>query len=336
MASYGVGDIRNLFNAGSDATKARASLIRLAIFVEEGAARHLLEIAHQYLNPNLSTGMIHVESFVKGGEAEINTNTDFAIIIASSANESNTLYSRLARQNIPVKILTDNTGKVSQVSLSSFDRLNPDDYIEFNAFEGNISEGLRSIGLWMLEVSPDELELAIAANFPFARKALAEKIVKETSKQNALVGGVTLVPGADMPVMTLNQAKMVLQIAAAYGQEMGPERVKELAGVIGGGFALRAVARNVIGVVPALGWAVKAGIGYSGTMAMGKAVIEYFESGGSLQGIGSKLFDAGDKIAHETKKIGAKVSETAKEKAPLSLPFRKKKHPNDEEEPREI
>ena len=56
--------------------------------------------------------------------------------------------------------------------------------------------------------------------------------------QNAGVGLVVFIPGADLPIMTLNQAKMLLQIAAAYGEPMGKERVKELAAVVGGAFAL--------------------------------------------------------------------------------------------------
>ena len=47
--------------------------------------------------------------------------------------------------------------------------------------------------------------------------------------------------------MTANQAKMVLEIAAAYGQPLTADRIKELAAIVGGGFAWRAVARQIIG-----------------------------------------------------------------------------------------
>ena len=70
--------------------------------------------------------------------------------------------------------------------------------------------------------------------------------------QNAGIGLVPLLPGADMPVMTLNQAKMVLQIAAAYGQPMGKDRVKEVAPVVASAFACRALARELIGLVKAV------------------------------------------------------------------------------------
>ena len=112
--------------------------------------------------------------------------------------------------------------------------------------------------------------LAFAQAFDFVRRPLSMESVRSTSMQNAGVGFVAFVPGADLPIMTLNQAKMVLQIAAAYGQPLTVERAKELAAVVGGGFACRAAARQLVGIVPALGWAIKAGIGYAGTSAMGQ------------------------------------------------------------------
>jgi hypothetical protein len=63
-----------------------------------------------------------------------------------------------------------------------------------------------------------------------------------------------------MPVMTLNQAKMVLQIAGAYGQPISVERAKELFVVVGGAFAMRHIARQLVSLVPGIGFIIKAGI----------------------------------------------------------------------------
>ena len=140
------------------------------------------------------------------------------------------------------------------------------------------------MGEWVVATFK-ETRLSYAQAFDFVRRPLALESVRSTAAQNAGVGLVVVIPGADMPVMTANQAKMVLEIAAAYGQPLTVERIKELAAIVGGGFAWRAVARQIIGVVPALGWAVKAGIGYGGTVAMGTAAIEYFEHGGTVGGL---------------------------------------------------
>lgn len=137
---------------------------------------------------------------------------------------------------------------------------------------------------WLAEEVPSK-RMALARNFPFLRRAAALAAVRATAWQNAVIGTVGFLPGADMPVMTANQIKMLLQIAAAYGEPLGAERIKELLAVVGGGFAFRAVARQVVGLVPVLGWAVKGGIGYSGTLAMGRAAIAYFEAGADLPAV---------------------------------------------------
>jgi len=46
--------------------------------------------------------------------------------------------------------------------------------------------------------------------------------------------------------------------------------------VVGAGFGWRAVARELLDVVPVAGWAVKAGIAYTGTRAIGEAAVRYF------------------------------------------------------------
>lgn len=152
------------------------------------------------------------------------------------------------------------------------------------------------MGEWVVAAC-HEKRLAFALAFPCVRRPLSLDSVNATSLQNAGIGAVLFIPGADMPVMTLNQAKMLLQIAAAYGKPMTGERAKELACVVGGAFACRAVARQAAGLVPALGWAVKAGVGYAGTLAMGKAAIEYFEAGGDAAGLANVVGKACNEAA---------------------------------------
>lgn len=175
-------------------------------------------------------------------------------------------------------------------------------------------------GAWIIAACREK-RLAFALAFPFVRKPLSLEAVNATALQNAGVGFVMFIPGADMPVMTLNQAKMLLQIAAAYGQPMTIARVKELACVVGGAFACRTVARQLAGAVPALGWAVKAAIGYAGTEAMGRAAIEYFESGGSVAGLADVVAKARDAVAQgasAAQAAAASVSGIARRTAPGS------------------
>ena len=96
------------------------------------------------------------------------------------------------------------------------------------------------------------------------------------AKRNAIVAGAVFIPGVDMPILTLNQARLVLRIALAHGQTIDNQRAVELLGVVGAGFGFRAVARELLDLVPVAGWALKAGVAYAGTKAVGEAAVRYF------------------------------------------------------------
>jgi uncharacterized protein (DUF697 family) len=117
----------------------------------------------------------------------------------------------------------------------------------------------------------------LAARLPVLRRPVCEQLIARFSRQNGLVGAAVFVPGADLPVLTLNQLRLVLRIADAYGFEIDRERVPELLGVIGSGFGLRTLAREALGAIPIAGWAVKGAIAYGGTRALGEAAARYFE-----------------------------------------------------------
>jgi uncharacterized protein (DUF697 family) len=123
----------------------------------------------------------------------------------------------------------------------------------------------------------------LAKGYPPFRRAVCEEIIRNNARQNAVVGALPI-PGADMPIMTANQARMVLNIAAAYGEELSLDRARELLGVLAAGFGLRALARQAAKLVPVAGWAAGAAIGYAGTVAMGRAAVLYFERGGQRVG----------------------------------------------------
>jgi uncharacterized protein (DUF697 family) len=175
----------------------------------------------------------------------------------------------------------------------------------------------RRMGEWIIAACREK-KLAFALAFPFVRRPLSLDAVRATAIQNAGVGVVVFIPGADMPIMTLNQAKMLLQIAAAYGQPLSAERIKELAAVVGGAFLFRNIARTAVGVVPVLGWAIKGAVGFAGTEAMGRAAIEYFEAGGDIVGVANVVQKARDEAVEATSRAaatpaGRKVVDTAKE-----------------------
>jgi uncharacterized protein (DUF697 family) len=121
--------------------------------------------------------------------------------------------------------------------------------------------------------------VGLGRRYPAIRAAAARRVIDRTAAQNALIGLVFILPGADMPAMTLNQIKMVLSIASIYGEKIDLERAVELAGIVGMGFGLRALARLLVRSTPGFGWVLKAATGYTATVAVGRGAIYYFEKG---------------------------------------------------------
>jgi uncharacterized protein (DUF697 family) len=119
---------------------------------------------------------------------------------------------------------------------------------------------------------------ALAARLPALRRAVCDELIRSFAKKNAIIAAAVFIPGVDLPVLTLNQARLVLRIALAHGQEIDKDRALELLGVVGAGFGLRTVARELLDVVPVAGWAVKGAVAYAGTKAIGEAAVRYFEA----------------------------------------------------------
>jgi uncharacterized protein (DUF697 family) len=117
---------------------------------------------------------------------------------------------------------------------------------------------------------------SLAARLPVLREAVCDELIASFAKKNAIVAAAVFVPGVDLPVLTLNQIRLVVRLALAYGEEIDNKRAIELLGVVGAGFGWRAVARELLDVVPVAGWAVKAAIAYTGTRAIGEAAVRYF------------------------------------------------------------
>jgi uncharacterized protein (DUF697 family) len=117
---------------------------------------------------------------------------------------------------------------------------------------------------------------SLAARVPVLRDPLCEHLIASFSRKNAIVGAAVFLPGADFPIMTLNQARLVLRLAAAHGVDASDARLAEVAGVVGWGFGMRAAARQALGLVPFAGWAVRSAVGYAGTKALGEAAHRWF------------------------------------------------------------
>jgi uncharacterized protein (DUF697 family) len=121
-----------------------------------------------------------------------------------------------------------------------------------------------------------EAATPLAARLPVLRDAVCAHLVESFARRNAITAAAVFVPGADLPILTLNQARLVLRIASAYGAEIDGQRLPELLAVLGAGFGFRALAREALDFVPVAGWALKGAVAYAGTRALGEAARRYF------------------------------------------------------------
>jgi len=165
--------------------------------------------------------------------------------------------------------------------------------------EGTPIYSVKELGGWentlerILEDRPD-LSLALARNFPVFRRRVAQNLISQTAMTNAQFSLITGVATAfpvlevlfplnaisDIMILTKNQIMLILRLAAAYGLEVEPrKRLKELGPVLANAFGWRAVARELTGAVPGIGFIVRATISYSGTVTIGRAAQLYYETG---------------------------------------------------------
>ncbi|MDQ6694035.1 MAG: 50S ribosome-binding GTPase [Chloroflexota bacterium] len=125
------------------------------------------------------------------------------------------------------------------------------------------------------------LAVALGRELPPLRRSASQRVVRQAAVLNTAIGAEPI-PLIDIPVLLTTQARMVLRIAAIYGEPLTARHAKELIGTIAGGLAFRYLAQQGAKLVPSGGWAVAAGIAALGTFGIGQVAIEYFESGKRL------------------------------------------------------
>jgi uncharacterized protein (DUF697 family) len=119
---------------------------------------------------------------------------------------------------------------------------------------------------------------SLAHRLPVVRPAVVRHLIDMFARKNGMVAAAVFIPGTDLPVLTVNQIRMVLRICASYGLTVDRERAIEIVATIGVGLGLRTLARELLAVIRVGGWAVKGAVAYGGTKAIGEAAVRYCEA----------------------------------------------------------
>jgi len=115
----------------------------------------------------------------------------------------------------------------------------------------------------------------LAARVPALRGAVADELVRSFARKNAIVAAARKMSRAlSRWGSRLNWRKSILKMIKPSGGLPPRQRVPEIAATLAAGFGLRALARELLDLVPVAGWAVQSGVAYAGTRALGEAAIK--------------------------------------------------------------
>lgn len=167
---------------------------------------------------------------------------------------------------------------VDAVVADARDKLGEPELLPISAKEGtNVATQLMPR---LIDARP-ALAVALGRALPGYRRRAANKVVRNASLFNGLVGAEPI-PGLDIPFLLAAQARMVLRIAAIFGEPMNLQHARELVATIAGGLAIRYLAGQGAKVIPGPGWLIASSIASAGTWAIGQVAIQYFEHGKDL------------------------------------------------------
>lgn len=264
MAARGAsfGRVLEVLSSGRGSFAERDERVVLRVHVDPACPRELALCVRGCLLAERPGGVVDVRGMAAPAAGE--EAPDAALVLPGEGTGAG-LVSAYARAGVPVGVVVEGALDAPQAEL-------PPEAAALVGVVAASSEGALREALAGWLAGATEKPLALAACFPFCRRAVTDALTGRRAIENAAVGAVSLVPGSDLPIMCANQAMLALDIAAAYGRGATLERAAELAGVVGAGFAWRALARAVAGLAPGVGALVRAAVGYGGTLAAGRAL----------------------------------------------------------------
>ena len=131
----------------------------------------------------------------------------------------------------------------------------------------------------IIKASPDAA-LVIGRELPAFRHEAAQRIIRNATLISWVVG-MEPIPLVDIPILLGTQIRLVLRIAALYGEPLDSADLKkharEMLVTMAGGLGMRYLAEEAAKIVPYGGDAIAGIIAGAGTWAIGQVALEYYE-----------------------------------------------------------
>jgi small GTP-binding protein len=129
--------------------------------------------------------------------------------------------------------------------------------------------------------SHPQMAVTVGRALPAFRRLAARRVIRQ-SVSAAAVLGLEPVPILAIPLLIAVQIRLLLRLGTIYGEPIDARRARELLTAIAGGVAIRYAAQEIAKLLPVAGWLVAAVVAASGTWALGRVAVLFFESGGKL------------------------------------------------------
>lgn len=261
--------LRGVMNMGREAEESMEESFHLAIYVDNTCSRWLALAIRDAFAPERDA---RVDVFVLDGRPSVK-GVDVGIVVAgrSAALVRGAIQSFAgARQHVIV---------AAESSLDIPETFMPAKLGQFVSPVVATEHGPMLERLAHALLNSTDKDVSCAANFAFCRDVATARLVSKVAARNAVMGFADFIPGAGMPLMTMNQLNMGFDIAATYGQGLSIARAPEVIIVIAAGLVYRGAARLMMSIAPPLGVIIKMGVAYGGTLVTGRMLSTHFNEG---------------------------------------------------------
>ncbi len=198
------------------------------------------------------------------------------------------LYAAIAAQKKPTVVAVNKVDTLrggegaDQIATEVAVALDAVGVIPISATKGtNIAEELVPA---LIEASP-EAALVIGRELPAFRREAAQRIIRNATLVS-LAAGLEPIPLIDIPILLGTQIRLVLRLAALYGEPMNSadtvRHARELIVTMASGLGLRLLAEQAAKAVPFGGDLVAGLIAAGATWSIGEVALEYYEGGKKL------------------------------------------------------
>lgn len=274
-----LGDLKDLEKEVAGYFDTSNASVNILVLVDNTASNEVSAEVRNLFSTKASYVKLQISYFDAAPESIDNT-ADMAVVVGGDSAEADKVALMCRNACVPVYIVIGSNGKYQPDA-----KLFGGDYCMVDpASEGSVKAMQKTLASWIAAVCIGK-KFAFAKAFPFVATPIALEAVHTTALENAAIGFVPFLKGADFPLMFVNQLKMLGQIAAVYGVELDMNLLKEAAGVLVVALFGKKFFKLIHKIVPIPASFIGAPVSLVTTEVIGRALVEYFEAGGDLNGV---------------------------------------------------